>query len=103
MAAQTNIVNLKFYEEIPRLDPGLLARAVVQVEQVDMLYVLPRGHISAVLGQLDNNSRMKRLNLGNNDKSEIPGHVLENAVEVLGKNGGRVIVTQTNGKKYMRY
>jgi len=103
MAIQTDVVNLKINEDISWLSPDLVARAVVQVEQVDMLYVLPRGHISAVLGQLDNNSRMKRLNLGNNDVSEIPGHVLENAVEVLGKNGGKVIVTQTNGKKYMRY
>jgi len=103
MAIQTNVVNLKIYRDISCLSPDLVARAVVQVEQVDMLYELSRGHISAVLGQLDNNSRMKRLNLGNNDVSEIPGHVLENAVEVLGKNGGKVIVTQTNGKKYMRY
>ena len=103
MAIQTKIVNLKIYDDISWLSPDLVARAVVQVEQVDVLCMLSKEHISAVLRQLDNNSRLKKLNLGNNDVSEVPGHVLENAVEVLGKNGGTVIVTQTQGKKYMRY
>merc|ERR1719233_1888534 len=103
MAIQTNVVNLKIYEDISRLSPGLVARAVLQVEQVDLLYELSREQVIALLGQLDDNSRMKRLNLGNNDVSEIPGHVLENAVKVLGKNGGRVIVIQAKGKKYLKY
>jgi len=105
MAEQTNIVHLKLIDEkiMWLYHPDLLARAVVQVEQVDMLCMMSRVHISAVLHKLDNNSRMKRLNLGNNDVSEIPEHILENAVKVLGKNGGPVIVTQTEGKKYMRY
>jgi len=103
MAIQTKIVNLKINDDISWLSPDLVARAVVQVEQVDMLCKLSREQVSAVLGQLDNNSRMKRLNLGINDVSKIPGHVLENAVDVLVKNGGTVIFTQTKGKKYMKY
>jgi len=95
MAIQTNVVNLKIYDDISWLSPGLLAGAVVQVEQVDMLCKLSTEQVSAVLGHLDNNSRMKRLNLGINDLSEIPGHVLENAVDVLVKNGGTVIFTQS--------
>ena len=61
MAIQTNVVNLKIYEDISSLSPGLVARAVVQVEQVDLLYELSREQVIAVLGQLDDNSRMKRL------------------------------------------
>jgi len=105
MAEQTNIVHLKLIDENTMwlYHPDLLARAVVQVEQVDMLCMMSMVHIRAVLGKLDNNSKMKRLNLGTNDVSEVPEHVLENAVKVLGKNGGTVTVTQTEGKKYMRY
>jgi len=103
MAEQTNIVHLKLIDEkiMWLYHPDLLARAVVQVEQVDILCMMSRVHISAVLRKLDSNSRLKRLNLGNNDVSEVPEHVLENAVKVLGKNGGTLIVTMTGGKKYM--
>jgi len=104
MAKQTNIVHLKvIYENILWLNPGLVARAVVKVEQVDMMCKMSRAHIRAVLCQLDNNSRTKRLNLGSNDVSMTSGKVLNNAVEVLRNNGGTVVVIQNKGKKYLRY
>ena len=104
MAKQTKVMILKFtYEDILWLDPDLVARAVVQVEQVDMLCKMSRAHIKAVLGQLDNNSRTKRLNLGTNDVSMIPGNIIKNAVKVLNKNGGSVDLTQAKGRKYLRY
>jgi len=104
MAKQTNIVCLKFtYEDISWLNPGLVARAVVQVEQVDMMCKMSRAHIKAVLCKLNHSSRTRRLNLGCNDVSKIPGKVLHNAVEVLRNNGGTVIVPQVKGKKYLRY
>ena len=104
MAKQTNIVSLKFiYEDILWLNPGLVARAVVQVEQVDMLCKMSRAHIRAVLGQLDNKSRTRRLSLGTNDVSKIPGKIVENAVEILNKNGGSVVISQTKGRKYLGY
>merc|ERR1719427_895564 len=57
MAKQTNIVILKFiYADMSWLNPDLLARAVVQVEQVDILCYMSRAQITAVLYQLDNNS-----------------------------------------------
>ena len=50
MAQKTNIVDLKFiYEDLSWLNPGLVARAVVQVEQVDMLCNLSRAHVRAIL------------------------------------------------------
>ena len=95
MGKQTNVVNLSIYEDIPWVDPDLLARAVVQVEQVDIMCKISRSHIRVVMCQLDNNSRLRRLSLGRNDVSKIPGKVLENAIEILRKNGGTVIVTQS--------
>ena len=104
MAKQTNIVTLKFiYEDILWLNPGLVARAIVQVEQVDMLCRMSRAHIRAILEHFDSKSRTRRLNLGSNDVSKIPGKVVENAVEVLNKNGGSVIFSQTRGRKYLGY
>ena len=98
MAEQTNVVSLKFtYEDILWLDPGLVARAVVQVEQVDMLCKMSRDHIRAVLGQFDNNSRTRKLDLGTNDVSKIRGKDLANAVQVFNKNGGSIVFTQTSG------
>merc|ERR1712179_52524 len=78
MAEQTNIVHLKLIDEkiMWLYHPDLLASAVVQVEQVDILCMMSRVHISAVLRKLDSNSRLKRLNLGNNDVSEVPEHLL---------------------------
>merc|ERR1719233_93858 len=104
MAKQTKIVHLKIiYEDISWLSPDLVARAVVQVEQVDMLCKMSRAHVRTVLSQLDNSSRTRRLNMGTNDVSKIPGKAFENAVEVLRKNGGSVIVTQCKSKKYLSY
>ena len=104
MAKQTNIVSLKLiFEDILWLNPGLVARAVVQVEQVDMLCKMSRAHIRAILGQLDSKSRTRRLNLSSNDVSKIPGKVVEYAVEVLNKNGGSVVFSQTKGRKYLGY
>ena len=95
MTTQTNVQNLKLvYEDISWLDPDFVARAVVKVEQVDMMCKMSKDHIKAILGQLDNNSSLKRLNLGGNDVSEIPEKVLENAVEILRKNGGKLLVNQ---------
>ena len=100
MAKQTEVVILKFtYEDILWLHPDLVARAVVQIEQVDMLCKMSRAHIKAVLGQLDINSRTRRLNLGINDVSKIPGKIIENAVEVLNKNGGSVGYFSDQGEK----
>merc|ERR1719233_830338 len=104
MAKQTKIVHLKIiYEDISWLSPDLVARAVVQVEQVDLMCKVSRAHVRAVLSQLDNSSRTRRLNMGTNDVSKIPGKAFKNAVEVLSKNGGSVIVTQCQSKKYLSY
>merc|ERR1719233_2091177 len=93
-----NIVHLEFInEDISWLNPGLVARAVMQVEQVDMWCEMSWAQIRAIMCRLDNNSRARtrRLNLGFNDVSMIPGKVLENAVEILRMNGGMAVVTQT--------
>jgi len=82
------------FKDISLLDPDFVAGAVVKVEQVDMLCEMFQDHIKAVLGQFDNNSRLKRLNLGGIDVFKIPEKVLENAVEILRRNGGKLVVNQ---------
>ena len=69
MAIKTNVVNLKFDYDIFWLNPELVARAVVQVEQVDMMCKMSRAHIMAILGQIDADSKIKELYLGRNDVS----------------------------------
>ena len=69
MAIKTNVVNLKFDYDIFWLNPDLVARAVVQVEQVDMMCKISRAHIMAILGQIDADSKIKELYLGRNDVS----------------------------------
>ena len=69
MAIETNVVNLKFDYDIFWLNPDLVARAVVQVEQVDMMCKMSRAHIMAILGQIDADSKIKELYLGRNDVS----------------------------------
>ena len=69
MAIKTNVVNLKFDYDIFWLNPDLVARAVVQVEQVDMMCKMSRAHIMAILGQIDADSKIKELYLGRNDVS----------------------------------
>ena len=51
-------------------------RAVVQVEQVDMMCKMSRAHIMAILGQIDADSKIKELYLGRNDVSSVPERVL---------------------------
>jgi len=104
MALKTNVVGLKFvYEDIFWLNPDLVARAVVQVEQVDILCKMSSAHSMAILEQLDANSKMKRLNLGSNDLSKVPGSVLTKAVDVIRKNGGSVFVRKSQMKTLMSY
>merc|ERR1712192_75153 len=99
MAQKTRIMSLKFiYEDLSWLNPGLVARAVVQVEQVDMLCNLSRAHVRAILGQIDDRARIKRLNIGENDVSKVPKQILETAVRIMKKNGGTVILMK-KGKK----
>lgn len=53
MAQKTKIVNLKFiYEDLSWLNPGLVARAVVQVEQVDSVVLVPGPTFRAIMGQI---------------------------------------------------
>jgi len=104
MAIKTSVINLKFvYEDISWLNPGLVARAAVQVQQVDMLCKMSRAHIRAILGKIDDNSKIKRLNLGSNDLSKVKESVLTKAVSVMRKNGGAVIVKKRQRKMLMSY
>jgi len=103
MALKTNVVYLKFsYEDISWLNPGLVARAVVQVEQVDMCK-MSRAHIMAILAQIDNNSKIKGLNLGGNDVSRVPESFVTKAVGVMRKNGGTVLVKKRQKKTFLSY
>ena len=104
MSQKTKVVTLKFiFENLSWLNPGLVARAVVQVEQVDMLCKLSRAHVMAILGQLDDRSKIKRLNLGSNDVSKVPKHILEKAFAILRKNGGQVGVVREGKEELVRY
>ena len=104
MALNTNVVGLKFvYEDIFWLNPDLLAKAVVQVEQVDMLCKMYSTHILAILEHLDANSKIRRLNLGSNDLSKVPENVLTKAVDVIRKNGGTVFVRKNQMKTLISY
>jgi len=104
MSQKTKVVTLKFiFENLSWLNPGLVARAVVQVEQVDMLCKLSRAHVMAIVGQLDDRSKIKRLNLGSNDVSKVPKHILEKAFAILRKNGGQVGVVREGKKELVRY
>jgi len=78
------IIDVKTRSDLLKsVEPGLLARAVMQVEQVDMSCTLSRAHIMAILGQIDTNSKIKRLDLGSNDVSWVPESVLTKAVGVM--------------------
>jgi len=104
MSQKTMVVKLKFiFEDLSWLNPGLVARAVVMVEQVDMLCNLSRAHVRAILGQLDDKSRLKRLNMGSNDVSKVPKHILENAFDILRKNGGQVVALKKGKKVLVSY
>ena len=104
MAQKINIVDLKFiYWDLSWLNPGLVARAVVQVEQVDMLCNLSRAHVRAILGQIDERSRIKRLNMGNNDVSIVPKLIFESALKMMRSNGGSVIVLKKGKRMFVRY
>ena len=51
MSQKTTVVTLKFiFDNLCLLNPGLVARAVVQVEQVDLLCKLSRALVMAILG-----------------------------------------------------
>ena len=104
MAQKTKLVDLKFiYEDLSWLNPGLVARAVVQVEQVDMLCKLSTAHVRAILGQIDDRSRIKRLNMGNNDVSIVPKLIFESALKMMRSNGGSVIVLKKGKRMFVRY
>ena len=104
MSQKTMVVKLKFiFEDLSWLNPGLVARAVVRVEQVDMLCNLSRAHVRAILSQLDDKSRLKRLNMGSNDVSKVPKHILENAFDILRKNGGQVVALNKGKKVLVSY
>ena len=80
MAENTKVKYLTFdYENLSWLNPGLVARAVVQVEKVVMECVLSKAHIRAILGQIDESSIIRHLDLCDNDVSKVPGHILETA------------------------
>ena len=42
----------------------------------------------AILGQIDQSSRLRQLDLGNNDVSRVPRYLLETAVKFLKEGGG---------------
>eukprot|EP00092_Neocalanus_flemingeri_P010860 GFUD01011696.1.p1 GENE.GFUD01011696.1~~GFUD01011696.1.p1 ORF type:complete len:510 (+),score=140.60 GFUD01011696.1:56-1531(+) len=104
MAQKTKLKYVLFeYEDLSWLNPGLVARAVVQVEQVDMRCGLSRAHVRAILEEISASSRIRRLNLCGNDLSKVPTHVLESAVKFL-KRGGGVVKLEKKGKKlHLKY
>eukprot|EP00092_Neocalanus_flemingeri_P016644 GFUD01018007.1.p1 GENE.GFUD01018007.1~~GFUD01018007.1.p1 ORF type:complete len:512 (+),score=129.81 GFUD01018007.1:94-1536(+) len=103
MAQNTRLKYVLFeYEDLSWLNPGLVARAVVQVEQVDMKCGLSRAHVNAILREIGANSRIRRLNLGDNDVSKVPAHVRESAVKMLRREGGVVKLKQKGKKLYLK-
>ena len=73
MVEETNVMNLKFdRDDISRLHPELMARAVVKLNQVDFLCKMSVNRITTLLSQIGFKSKIKRLNLGPNDISKIP-------------------------------
>jgi len=68
-----------------------------------MLCNLSRAHVRATLGQIDERSRIKRLNMGNNDVSKVPNQILESALKMMRSNGGSVIVVKKGKKRFVRY
>jgi len=104
MAAGTNLKRLNLQRiQLSLLDPGLVARAVVQVEKVVMECTLPRAHVLAILGQIDESSRLGQLDLGKNDVSKVPGHFLETAVNFLKRGGGSVVLKKVGRKLFLRF
>eukprot|EP00092_Neocalanus_flemingeri_P008928 GFUD01009605.1.p1 GENE.GFUD01009605.1~~GFUD01009605.1.p1 ORF type:complete len:508 (+),score=134.60 GFUD01009605.1:95-1525(+) len=103
MAQKTRLKYVLFeYEDLSWLNPGLVARAVVQVEQVDMKCGLSRAHVNAILREIGASSRIRRLNLGDNDVSKVPAHVRESAVKMLRREGGVVKLEQKGKKLYLK-
>ena len=103
MAENTKVKYLTFdYENLSWLNPGLVARAVVQVEKVVMECVLSKARIRAILGQIDESSIIRHLDLCNNDVSKVPGHILETAVKFLKRGGGSVVLKQVGRKLFLR-
>ena len=89
MAADTNLKRLNLERfNLSWQDPGLVARAVVHVEKVVIECDLPKAHVMAILGQIDQSSRLRQLDLGNNDVSRVPRYLLETAVKFLKEGGG---------------
>ena len=104
MVEETNVMNLRFdRDDISRLHPEIMARAVMKLNQVDFYCKMSGSRIRALLSQLSSLSKIKRLNLGPNDISKIPEHIVDNAGEVLRRNGGSVIFVHRNEKKFMCY
>ena len=103
MAAGTNLkrLNLKRFK-LSWLDPGLVARAVVQVEKVVIQCAVPKAHVMAILGQIDENSRLWQLDLGKNDMSRVPRDVLETAVQFLKVGGGSAELKKVGRKLFLR-
>eukprot|EP00092_Neocalanus_flemingeri_P034374 GFUD01037381.1.p1 GENE.GFUD01037381.1~~GFUD01037381.1.p1 ORF type:complete len:494 (+),score=144.22 GFUD01037381.1:57-1538(+) len=103
MAQKTRLKYVLFeYEDLSWLNPGLVARAVVQVEQVDMKCSLSRAHVNAILREIGAGSRLRRLNLSDNDVSKVPTHVREAAVKLLRREGGVVKLEQKGKKLYLK-
>jgi len=103
MAAGTNLkrLNLKRFK-LSWLDPGLVARAVVQVEKVVIQCAVPKAHVMAILGQIDESSKLRQLDLGKNDLSRVPQDVLETAVQFLKMGGGNVELKKVGRKLFLR-
>eukprot|EP00092_Neocalanus_flemingeri_P045939 GFUD01051554.1.p1 GENE.GFUD01051554.1~~GFUD01051554.1.p1 ORF type:complete len:477 (+),score=126.19 GFUD01051554.1:210-1433(+) len=103
MAQKTRLKYVLFeYEDLSWLNPGLVARAVVQVEQVDMKCGLSRAHVNAILKEIGASSRIRRLNLGDNDVSQVPADVREYAVKLLRREGGLVKLEQKGKRLYLK-
>ena len=104
MSKETKIVRLTLScDDVLLLNSELVARAVVKVIQADVTCKVSRAHVRALLSQVNYSAKIKRLNLGSNDISKIPERVVENAAEVLRKNGGSVTFKSDNEKKFMSY
>jgi len=99
MAKGTNVRHLTLeYENLSWLNPGLLARAVVQVEEVVLKCALSKAHLMAILSQIGEHSKLRKLDLGKNDLSRVPGFELEGALQWLRRGGEKVEVMRI-GKK----
>jgi len=100
MGRETKLKFVMFdYEDLSWLNPGLVARAVVNVEHVVMMCKLSKAHIKAILQEIDGKCLIRKLDLGQNDVSNVPKHILETSIKYLNKGGDGLIFLKNVGNK----